>query len=125
MLPFSSLSSSVAGPSAMSSSSVANLSVVEARSVLSPMMRSLKDEIKKHIEDTIKDQLEASILMTAKKAKRTPRKTSSPVRRSPRLAERIDDEDDDSQVGNSIDFLHLGRFFEVICGRVLNWHSSS
>ena len=32
--------------------------------------------------------------MTAKKAKTTPRKTSSPVRRSPRLAAEKEDEDD-------------------------------
>ena len=95
----SALSSSSAAPSVASSSSAAaaNLSVVEARSVLSPMMRSLKDEIKKHIEDTIKDQLEASVLMTAKKARRTPRKTSSPVRRSPRLAEKEEEDDDDGR----------------------------
>ena len=79
---------------AHNAASSANLSVVEAsRSVLSPMMRSLKDDLKKHIEDTIKGQLEASILMTAKKAKRTPRKTSSPVRRSPRLQGKSDDEE--------------------------------
>ena len=33
-------------------------------------------------------------MMTAKKAKTTPRKTSSPVRRSPRLAAEREDEDD-------------------------------
>ena len=92
--------SSCAPSSAVSS---ANLSVVEAsRSVLSPMMRSLKDDLKKHIEDTIKGQLEASILMTAKKAKRTPRKTSSPVRRSPRLKSKSDEEEEEEDFEETI-----------------------
>merc|ERR1719322_351716 len=118
----SALSSSVAGASVAPScsSAAANLSVVEARSVLSPMMRSLKDEIKKHIEDTIKNQLEESILMTAKEAKQTPRKTSSPVRRSPRLAaEKEYEEDLEDTIISGVNFANVGeKMREAAAGAV-------
>ena len=47
-------------------------------------------------------------MMTAKKAKQTPRKTSSPVRRSPRLAaEKEDEEDLEDTIISGVNFANV------------------
>ena len=58
--------------------------------------------------------------MTAKKAKRTPRKTSSPVRRSPRLAEKDDDSQDDLEdtIISGVDFSHVRNKMREAAGAV-------
>ena len=65
-----------------SSAAAHNMSLVDARSILSPMIRSLKEDLKKHIQDTLKGHLEET--MVASKKEKVSRATSSPVRKSPR-----------------------------------------
>lgn len=112
-----SINNSIVGPGSTCGSSVSrsalNMSIVDARSVLSPLMRNLKDDLKKHIEDTIKGQLEASILMSVKKEeergrRRSSRATSSPVRQSLRL-EAANEEDGDETIISGTQFAHKMR----------------